>query len=92
MAANLDDPNSNWLAVIAKSLAFLCLSEADLRDKDLVPQSKFLQGLGLSRADAAQMLGSTDDSLAVMERRAKRGKAARAGSKNGKRKSKGRKG
>jgi hypothetical protein len=52
-------PDSNWLAVIGKSLAFICLSEADLRDKDLLPQATFLQGLGLSRADAAQMLGTT---------------------------------
>jgi hypothetical protein len=86
--ANQPDDDGNWLAVIGRSLAFLCLSEADLRDKDLVPQARFLQGLGLSRADAAQMLGTTADSLGVMERRARKRK--KDGRKNGKKKTKGR--
>lgn len=68
------DTREDWLAVVARSLAFLCLSEAELRDKDLLPQAQFLQRLGLSRKEAATLLGSTADSLGVLERRARKAK------------------
>jgi hypothetical protein len=71
------DGDANWLAVIGRSLAFLCLSEADLRDKELLPQAKFLEGLGLSRNDAAQMLGTTTNSLGNLEQNARNRKKAR---------------
>lgn len=80
MAFNQTEPESQWLAVIGKSLAFLCLSQAEMRDKDLVPQAVFLEGLGLSRADAAKMLGTTTNSLSAMMSRA-RGKGRRHGRK-----------
>ena len=77
MASQNDtDENTRWLAVIGRSLAFLCLSEADLRAKELLPQATFLQALGLSRADAAAMLGSSDKSLAELARQAKNRKKA----------------
>ena len=52
-----------WLSVIARSLAFICLHAADLRDKDLVSQATLLEGLGLARRDAAALFGSTEESI-----------------------------
>jgi DNA-directed RNA polymerase specialized sigma24 family protein len=73
--ANQIAEESQWLAVIGRSLAFLCLAQAELRHKDLAPQARFLQGLGLSIDDAAEMLGTTTGSLRVLlSRSKKRGK------------------
>lgn len=74
-----------WIAVVARSLAFLCLHAADLRTKDLVRQAALLDGLGLPRREAARMLGTSEDSLRVLQARAakakggKRGQAKRGG-------------
>lgn len=67
----VNDEEQAWLAVIGRALAFLCLTEADLRDKDLATQARFLVSLGLSRRDAAGLLGSTEASLRVLLSRAK---------------------
>jgi len=69
-----NEEETKWLAVIGKSLAFLSLSQAEMRDKSLVVQAAFLGGLGLSIHDSANMLGTTADSLGVMNRRAKKNK------------------
>ena len=75
------DQQSDWVAVIGRSLAFLCLSEADLRDKDLAQQADLLQALGLSRADAARVLGTSADSLRVLQSRARSSKRKSRGKK-----------
>lgn len=72
---------SNWPAVIGRSLAFLCLVEADLRDKDLATQARFLEGFGLTRKDAAAVLGTSSNSLGVLLNRTKKKGAARGRSK-----------
>ncbi len=55
---------TDWSLVAAKSQAFLCLHHAGLREKGLAEQARFLMNnLGLTRADAAALLGTTDDSL-----------------------------
>jgi hypothetical protein len=59
-------PETDWVAVAAKAQAFLCLHHAGLRDKGLVDQATFLMNLGMSRADAASLLGTSDDSIRVM--------------------------
>jgi hypothetical protein len=84
---NETETEAGWLAIIARSLAFLCLSEADLRDKGVLLQAQFLEGLGLSRVDAASMLGTSSESLRVMAGRAKGGKKGKS---HGKAKTKGR--
>lgn len=71
MAAKQSDDETEWLAVIGRSLAFLCLCEADLRDKELLPQASLLESLGLSRKDAATILGTTSESLRVTQHRAR---------------------
>lgn len=67
------DPNElNWMAVSARAQAYQALHLAQLSDKSLVERANFLMTLGLSRSEAAGLLGSTDDSLRVQMARAKR--------------------
>jgi hypothetical protein len=70
-----DDQTGEWLAVIGRALAFLCLSQADLRDKGLVPQARLLETLGLSRSEIARLLDTTDASLRELLSRERRRKA-----------------
>ena len=65
--------------VIARSLAFLCLKNSDVKEGTLLEQANFLSGLGLPYADAAGMLGSTVASLNELARQAKKGKASGKG-------------
>jgi len=66
---------SDWLAVIGKSLAYLCLSRAmDIEPSkydSVLKKVAFLEGLGLPRDDAAQAAGSSAASVAVLQRRKK---------------------
>jgi hypothetical protein len=68
-----------WLAVVGRSLAFLCLAQADLRDKDLATQGRFLEALGMSRREAAALLGTSYESLTVMLSRNTRKKGGKRG-------------
>lgn len=64
---------TDWAAVSARAQAYLCLQQAGLDDASIIEKAKFLMVLGLTRADAAALLGSTDDSLRVnMARAAKK--------------------
>ena len=81
MAAKQSDDETDWLAVIGKSLSFLCLCEADLRDKELLPQATLLESLGLSRNDAAAILGTTSESLRVTQHRARTSRRKTSGRK-----------
>lgn len=78
----------DWQAVIGRALAFICLSQADLRDKGLVPQAEFLESLGLSRKEAAALHGTSYSSLAELMRP---GRKKKGGGKGGKGKKKGKK-
>jgi hypothetical protein len=69
----VSEPNElNWIAVSARAQAYQALHLAQLADKPLVERATFLMTLGLSRAEAAGLLGSTDDSLRVQMARAKK--------------------
>lgn len=69
----------DWQAVIGRSLAFLCLAQADLRDKGLAEQSLFLESLGLTRKEAAGLLNSTSESLTELISKSKRKKGGKGG-------------
>jgi hypothetical protein len=73
-SASVDAP-ATWLPVIGKALAYLCLQEAQRKDPKkfdtVLKQVKFLQGLGLSRRDAAGAAGSSPESVRVMHQRRK---------------------
>jgi len=62
---------SDWQAIIGRSLAFLCLHYGELRTATLLEQAEFLARLGLPRKEAAVLLGTTDASLAEMARQKK---------------------
>jgi hypothetical protein len=74
-----DEGESQWAAVIGRSLAFLCLAQADLRDKDLATQGAFLESLGLTRKEAAALLGTSPASLTELLRVARKKKGGRSG-------------
>ena len=78
---NIPVKSIEWLEVIGKSLANICLREAQ-RDspekfKTILKQVKFLQGLGLSRKHAAEAAGSTDRSVGEMQSRRRERKRRR---------------
>jgi hypothetical protein len=64
---------TDWQAVLAKATAFLCLYQADMKSAPMLDKAKFLMRFGLSRPQAAQLLGTTDGSLRVLADRAKPG-------------------
>jgi hypothetical protein len=66
------DEAVEWDAVIARSLAYLCLHSSDVQGNGLLEEARFLMSLGLPRADAAALLGSSDNSLRVTLGRAQR--------------------
>ena len=71
--------STDWTAVAAKAQAFQALHLAGLRDKKLTEQARFLMVLGLTRAEAAGLLESSDDSLRILfAREAKKGTAVAA--------------
>ena len=72
---------TDWEAVAAKSLAILALSKSDLADKTIAERGEFLIGLGISRPEAAALLGTTDDSLRVNMSQRARGAAKKGGKK-----------
>lgn len=63
--ASTEPIETDWSAVTARCLAYLCLQHSDVQDKGLFERATFLMNLGLPRFDAAALLGSTDESLRV---------------------------
>jgi hypothetical protein len=76
MADNAE--GQDWQAVIARSLAVLVLHSSGLQEKDLTTQGLLLERLGLSRREAAELLGTTAASLSELFRR--RAKTQKGGS------------
>lgn len=73
------DASAIWLPVVGRALAYLCLQQAQRNEPKkfdtVLKQVKFLQALGLSRADAARAAGSSPASVQVMHSQAKNRKA-----------------
>ena len=78
----MPNPDRDWMGVIARAFAFLCLHQANLRDKGYVPQAHFLEGLGLTRQETADLLGTSYASLSELLSRGRR--SAKKKGKNGK--------
>lgn len=76
-----DTNDLNWMAVSARAQAYQALHLADLGNAPIVVRANFLMTLGLSRAEAAGLLGSSDDSLRVQMARAKKKAAGAAATK-----------
>lgn len=66
MAAGEGAGQPDWLAVLARAQAYLAMHQAGLADASKLERARFLLSLGVPRADAAALLGSTDESLRVM--------------------------
>ncbi|MCX6907849.1 MAG: hypothetical protein NTY01_07390 [Verrucomicrobia bacterium] len=79
-----DEAIKQWLPVVGRALAFICLAQADMRDKDLGSQGKFLESLGLSREEAAAMLGTSYASLNQLIFLTKKKKGGKRGTKKSK--------
>jgi hypothetical protein len=73
-----DDQNP-WISVIGRSLALIALHKQELGNATVVEKAVFLIGLGVPRAEAAALLGTSDNSIAVMLSRKKRQKGGRRG-------------
>ncbi len=63
---------SYWLSVIARSLALICLHNANLQDADIGTQGILLASLGLKRKDIAAILKTTEETVRVSMRTSKR--------------------
>ena len=78
------ETETDWTEVAAKAQAYQAFEASGLNDKDhkVTDKADFLMALGMSRADAAKMIGSTDESLRkgfeAIAKKAKGGKAAKA--------------
>lgn len=71
MAKAQESQYANYMEVIGKSLAFLCLDRAGLRDEQIPIQADFLQRLGLDVPGAAKVIGTSEASLRVLLSRKK---------------------
>ena len=63
--------SSKWIAVIARSVAYLCLNAQHPAKKGIVERADFLEGLGLSLREAAFLLDSSEASIRELRRRAR---------------------
>lgn len=70
--------SEDWLQVIGKALAYLCVQEVAKSDPKRVPdlpaKVKFLEDMGLSRNDAARVMGTTANSIQTNLRSRERAK------------------
>lgn len=82
MVRDTDETESTALTVIARALAFLCLRAAELQGKEILPQARLLESLGLSRSEAAKMLDTTPETIRVGQHRARTRKGANSGKKS----------
>lgn len=71
----LDSPkHQQWVPVIGRSLAYLCLTTGQLKDGSLGQKAAFLEALGIERKEVAATLGTTPASVTETLSKAKRGK------------------
>jgi hypothetical protein len=61
-----------WTPIIGRALALIALHGSSCREGTLAEKAKFLEGLGLSRKDAAEILGTTSASVTELMRKAKK--------------------
>ena len=69
-----DTVYQQWLPVIGRSLAFLCVHAGDLKEESLGERAALLEALGVGRKEVAAMLGTTYASISETLSRVKRTK------------------
>lgn len=72
--SNHEATYQQWVPVIARSLAYLCIQVGELKDKSLADKAAFLEAAGIERKDVAAMLGTTYASVTETLSKAKRTK------------------
>lgn len=72
MAEANEVPEVDWTAVIGRALAYLSLLRSDANEGTMLEQADFLARFGIPRREAATILGTSDDSLRVLEGRRRR--------------------
>jgi len=72
--SNQEATYQQWVPVIARSLAYLCIQVGELKDKSLADKAAFLEAAGIERKDVAAMLGTTYASVTETLSKAKRSK------------------
>jgi hypothetical protein len=75
-----DDVGTRWAEVLARANAMLALQGSKITDR--LEQAGFLMGLGITRPEAAHMLGVAPVTLRALAHHAKKGKKT-AGKRNG---------
>lgn len=73
------DDEQIWMPVIGRALAYLCLRSEGSENRSMQESAKLLEALGLSRAEAAAMLGTTSASITELHRQARQKKGGRGG-------------
>ncbi len=68
---------TDWLAVVAKCLATLCLANVAEKNATLADKAYLLENLGLNRKDVAAMLDTTPASVAELLRLKRNKKGAK---------------
>ena len=80
------ESDSQWLEIIGKALAYLCVQQVAQNDPkrvpDVVAKVKFLEGIGLSTSDAAELLGTTANSVKTNLRQRQKKKGGVGGKKS----------
>ena len=69
---NQETAYQQWVPVIARSLAYLCIQVGELKEKSLADKAAFLEAAGIGRKDVAAMLGTTYGSVTETLSKAKR--------------------
>lgn len=77
----MSDENDSYSVTIARSVSFIALMHSDKTEAGLAEQGAFLERLGLSRKDAAIVLGTTDRSLTELMRQNRNKKAKKGAAK-----------
>jgi len=77
--------DARWLEIIGKALAYLCVQQVAQNDPkrvpDVVAKVKFLEGIGMPTADAAELLGTTANSIKTNLRQREKRKGTASGKK-----------
>jgi hypothetical protein len=69
-----DSETIHYLRITAKSLAYLCINSSTLKDKDKGDKAEFLEELGLTRQEIADLLHTSLNSLRVLLHHVKKAK------------------
>jgi hypothetical protein len=76
----IDEGFEESVRVLSRAVAYLAMRESDLSpDAGVLEKARFLMRFGLSRAEAATIIGSSDKSVAVLERQTRKGSVKRNG-------------